>query len=681
MPAIPNPTILILHRPYLKASPSSARPASLRCRRHFSLLNACTLSGIRVREALEVTALLCVSLLHHRSRRPIMAVAVDLVFFLIASFKAFRGGFSERKCSVDFPVLESEALFIREAGEEIREQLYCFEDRGNRRVALRPELTPSLARLVIQNGKYASLPLKWFAVGQCWRYERMTRGRRREHYQWNMDIIGVPEVTAEAELISSIVMLFRRMGITESDVGFKISSRKVLQEVLKSYSIPDNLFGKVCIIIDKIQKIPRDEIKKELGIVGLSDDAIEELLQVLSIKSLDKLEEVLGSKGDAIADLKQLFSLAENFGYSNWIQFDASIVRGLAYYTGIVFEGFDRQGKLRAICGGGRLLSTFGGDDIPACGFGFGDAVIVEVQLLKEKGLLPARMHENPHSSRGATRSCATTVSGGQSLSTSGSVGSPTRSDQPATTPVSQSTFLRLNHLDIHADDADAQGKKKKRGQRTVGGDKNGRGLRQFSMKVCEKVESKGRTTYNEVADELVAEFADPAISLAPDQQQYDEKNIRRRVYDALNVLMAMDIISKDKKEIQWKGLPRTTLNDVEELRAERMALRNRIEKKEAYLQELEEQYVGLQNLIQRNQQLCSSENAPSQGVQLPFILVQTCPDATVEVEMSEDMQLMHFDFNSTLFKLHDENFVLKAMNFCQRCQIDASDAENKNLY
>ncbi|CAM8922480.1 unnamed protein product [Rhodiola kirilowii] len=179
--------------------------------------------------------------------------------------------------------------------------------------------------------------------------------------------------------------------------GFKISSRKVLQEVLKSYSIPDHLFGKVCIIIDKIEKIPRDEIKKELGNVGISDQAIEELLQVLSIKSLDKLEEVLGSAGEAIADLKLLFSLAEKFGYSDWIQFDASVVRGLAYYTGIVFEysftyssGFDKQGKLRAICGGGRydrLLSTFGGDDIPACGFGFGDAVIVE--LLKEKGLIP----------------------------------------------------------------------------------------------------------------------------------------------------------------------------------------------------------------------------------------------------------------------------------------------------
>ncbi|CAA0400404.1 unnamed protein product [Arabidopsis thaliana] len=265
-----------------------------------------------------------------------------------------------------------------------------LETKGNRRVALRPELTPSLARLVIQKGKSVSLPLKWFAVGQCWRYERMTRGRRREHYQWNMDIIGVPEVTAEAELISSIMTFFKRIGITASDVGFKVSSRKVLQEFLKKYGVPEDLFGRVCFIIDKIEKIPIDEIKKELGFTGISDDAIEQLLQVFSVKSLDDLEDILGGAGEAIADMKQLFSLAEKFGYSEWIQFDASVVRGLAYYTGIVFEGFDREGKLRAICGGGRydrLLSTYGGDDIPACGFGFGDAVIVE--LLKEKDLLP----------------------------------------------------------------------------------------------------------------------------------------------------------------------------------------------------------------------------------------------------------------------------------------------------
>ncbi|KAG4216006.1 hypothetical protein ERO13_A01G213600v2 [Gossypium hirsutum] len=272
----------------------------------------------------------------------------------------------------------------------------------------------------------------------------------------------------------------------------------------------------------------------------------------------------------------------------------------------------------------------------------------------------------------GASRSWGTTVSG-QSVSTSGSVGSPSsRSELAMATPASENTFLRLNHLDIHGDDAGSQGavgsKKKKRGQRAVGGDKSGRGLRQFSMKVCEKVESKGRTTYNEVADELVAEFTDPGNNIAsPDQRQYDEKNIRRRVYDALNVLMAMDIISKDKKEIQWKGLPRTSLSDIEDLKTERLGLRNRIEKKAAYLHELEEQFVGLQNLIQRNEQLYSSGNPLNGGVALPFILVQTRPHAAVEVEISEDMQLVHFDFNSTPFELHDDNYVLKAMKFCKR--------------
>uniref|UniRef100_A0A0D9XK27 E2F/DP family winged-helix DNA-binding domain-containing protein n=1 Tax=Leersia perrieri TaxID=77586 RepID=A0A0D9XK27_9ORYZ len=207
-------------------------------------------------------------------------------------------------------------------------------------------------------------------------------------------------------------------------------------------------------------------------------------------------------------------------------------------------------------------------------------------------------------------------------------------------------------------------------------------------MKVCEKVESKGRTTYNEVADELVAEFADPNNNFAPPdpdnphiavkkydyspwflicyffcnadyvnitQQQFDEKNIRRRVYDALNVLMAMDIISKDKKEIQWKGLPKTSMSDIDNLKTKIIGQKGRIDKKSAYLQELQDQ---------RNEQLYGSGNAPSGGVALPFILVQTRPQATVEVEISEDMQLVHFDFNSTPFELHDDSFVLKALGF-----------------
>ncbi|KAI3705322.1 hypothetical protein L1987_75558 [Smallanthus sonchifolius] len=284
--------------------------------------------------------------------------------------------------------------------------------------------------------------------------------------------------------------------------------------------------------------------------------------------------------------------------------------------------------------------------------------------------------NKNPSSLRsrgGATRSWGTTASG-QSVSTSGSVGSPS----------GHNSFSKLNHLDNHADDAGSLGAvgnvKKKRAQRATGGDKNGRGLRQFSMKVCEKVESKGRTTYNEVADELVAEFAGNGVQASDQvhvttqsvytyslQHQYDEKNIRRRVYDALNVLMAMDIISKDKKEIHWKGLPQAGFNNSEELKKNRLALQNRFEKKSAYLRELEDQYVGLQNLIQRNEQLYSSGNAPTGGVALPFILVQTRPHATVEVEISEDMQLVHFDFNSTPFEIHDDNHVLKAMKLCDQ--------------
>ncbi|KAL9243109.1 hypothetical protein vseg_017037 [Gypsophila vaccaria] len=292
---------------------------------------------------------------------------------------------------------------------------------------------------------------------------------------------------------------------------------------------------------------------------------------------------------------------------------------------------------------------------------------------------------------KGITRSWGTAVSG-QSISTSGSGGSPSsRSEAGMATPARDSTVLRLSHLEIQGDDSASQGavasKKKKRGQRATGTDKSGRGLRQFSMKVCEKVESKGRTTYNEVADELVAEYADASNALGNNEQGYDEKNIRRRVYDALNVLMAMDIISKDKKEIQWKGLPRTSLNDIEELKSERVGLRNRIEKKAAYLRELEEQFVGYQNLIQRNQELYGNGNTPSGGVALPFILVQTRPNATVEVEISEDMQLVHFDFNSTPFELHDDNYVLKQMKCCEKARLDngafdpsTSSGENPGL-
>ncbi|WIA31672.1 hypothetical protein OEZ86_002583 [Tetradesmus obliquus] len=292
----------------------------------------------------------------------------------------------------DVPVLESEELFVRKAGEEITDQLYNFQDKGGRRVALRPEITPSLARLVLGKGKGLALPAKWWIVGQCWRYERMTRGRRREHYQWNMDIVGVPGVEAEAELLAAITTFFSRVGISAADVGIKVSSRKVLAAVLERYSVPPENFAQVCVIVDKLEKLPRDKVEAELAALGVSADATEGILSALSCRSLDQLGELLGPAGhDALGDLRQLWALAAGYGFQEWLVFDASVVRGLAYYTGVVFEGFDRAGQLRAICGGGRydkLLGTFGGEDVPCAGFGFGDAVIVE--LLKDKQLLPA---------------------------------------------------------------------------------------------------------------------------------------------------------------------------------------------------------------------------------------------------------------------------------------------------
>jgi histidyl-tRNA synthetase len=290
----------------------------------------------------------------------------------------------------DAPVLESEELYVRKAGEEITQQLYNFVDKGDRRVALRPELTPSFARLILQQGKSLPLPAKWFAVGQCWRYERMTRGRRREHYQWNMDIVGVEGVEAEAELLAAITTFFARLGITSNDVGIKVSSRKVLQAVLERFGVPPENFAPVCVVVDKIEKLPREKIVEELASLGVESSAIDGILSAMELKTVEDLETLLGADADAVRDLRTLFSYAEAYGYADWLVFDASVVRGLSYYTGVVFEGFDRAGELRAICGGGRydkLLGALGGEDRPMVGFGFGDAVIME--LVNDKGLLP----------------------------------------------------------------------------------------------------------------------------------------------------------------------------------------------------------------------------------------------------------------------------------------------------
>jgi len=290
----------------------------------------------------------------------------------------------------DSPVLEHEELYTRKQGEEITQQLYNFEDKGGRKVALRPEMTPSLARMVMARAGALPTPIKWFSIPQCWRYERTQRGRGREHYQWNVDIWGSDAIQADAELLSVLVSFFEGVGLNADDLVIRISSRKVLEEVLGSLGISGDAFAATCIIVDKMDKLPAETVEQQLSEQGLNSDAITAIQSTLGLSDLDSLASALGEGSEAVAELATLFDLVDAYGISDWVAFDASVVRGLAYYTGPVFEAHDRAGKLRAICGGGRydrLLSSLGGNDMPATGFGFGDMVIME--LLNEKGLVP----------------------------------------------------------------------------------------------------------------------------------------------------------------------------------------------------------------------------------------------------------------------------------------------------
>lgn len=305
----------------------------------------------------------------------------------------------------DAPVLEHVELYERKAGEEIVGQMYNFFDKEKDHVTLRPEMTPSLARLVLnrtnlQTGEVREpLPLKWFSIPQCWRFETTQRGRKREHYQWNMDIVGVEHVNAEVELLAAAAEFFRRVGLGPDVVGIKINSRAVLEALLAKYGITKNsspdgedLFAKTCVIIDKLDKIGGCAVTEELSKINVSSESAEAILKALEAPTIEALGEIVGSDSPALKEVQRLFELANAYGFGDYLVFDASVVRGLAYYTGIVWEAFDKHYGLRAIMGGGRydrLLELYGGEkcQIPCVGFGFGDCVIVE--LLKECDKLP----------------------------------------------------------------------------------------------------------------------------------------------------------------------------------------------------------------------------------------------------------------------------------------------------
>ena len=286
----------------------------------------------------------------------------------------------------DACVVESYELLARKAGEEVGEQIYHFRDKSDRHIALRAEMTPTLARMVAQRQGSLAFPIKWTTIAQCFRYERMTKGRKREHYQWNCDIIGEESVLAEVEVLGAACDALRRMGLSGDDFRVHVSNRALLSELLAASGIPAGLHAQVFLALDKRGKMPDEEIAAMLRAGGVDDAGVKAAFAIMDLKTLDEAERLAGAGSPAVAQLRELFRLAGLAGFADCLVFDISVIRGLSYYTGIVFECFDTQREFRAIFGGGRydnLLTTIGGDPATAVGLGFGDVVVTE--LLKAR--------------------------------------------------------------------------------------------------------------------------------------------------------------------------------------------------------------------------------------------------------------------------------------------------------
>jgi histidyl-tRNA synthetase len=263
------------------------------------------------------------------------------------------------------PVLEPTELYKKKSGAEIVDQLFNFTDKGEREVALRPELTPTLARVVATHEREFRKPLKWFSIGQFFRYEKQQRGRLREHFQLNCDIIGEADLAADIELVALCINILCAFGFTEKDFVVRISDRDFWTNFLREKNVSPDCWDDLLQAIDKSEREPREKTAEKLG--ELADPVFALLKNGGKSEKLDKLVDGLGIRG--LAD---------------YVAIDVGIVRGLAYYTGIVFEVFDRAGKFRAIAGGGRYDNLIqqlsdGAVSMPALGFAMGDVVLGEV--------------------------------------------------------------------------------------------------------------------------------------------------------------------------------------------------------------------------------------------------------------------------------------------------------------
>jgi histidyl-tRNA synthetase len=299
---------------------------------------------------------------------------------------ARRYGFEE----YDGPPLESLELFVEKSGPEIVTQLFNFTDKGEREVALRPEMTPTLVRMLGAKIKGLPKPVRWFSTPQLFRYEKQQRGRLREHFQLNMDIVGESSVLADADLLCAALEVLRSLGLGSEDVVARYSDRRLLQHALLALGVSEENLPVAYNVIDKVERDPREVGLKRLSEIGLDERAAGEAMELTSL-TLDQIANRIGegeTTSHILRDHQRYRETIAGFGFGDFIRFDMRIVRGLAYYTGIVFEIFDRRGQLRAICGGGRydrLFQSLTGVDVPALGFGFGDVVLGE--LLKERQL------------------------------------------------------------------------------------------------------------------------------------------------------------------------------------------------------------------------------------------------------------------------------------------------------
>ncbi len=307
---------------------------------------------------------------------------------------AERYGFEE----YDGPPLEPLDLYVRKSGEEIVGQLYRFTDQGGREVALRPEMTPTFARMVGARAAGLPKPIRWYSTPQLFRYERPQKGRLREHFQLNMDIVGEPGELADAEMIAAAIDVLREFGLGEADIVARVSDRRLMGAVLDEFGVAEDSLAAVFAVIDRLDREDEAVLRDRLDAAGVPQAAADRIFEFAADPdpSLSACVEA-GDGGPELRDaadrLSRVLGHLDATGLGGFVRFDPTLVRGLAYYTGTVFEVWDRAGEFRAICGGGRyddLLAAVGGPDLPALGFGMGDVVLGE--LLIARGLEPEQL-------------------------------------------------------------------------------------------------------------------------------------------------------------------------------------------------------------------------------------------------------------------------------------------------